>query len=172
MKITETLVQELDLEARYTRETLARVPEDKLAWKAHEKSMTMGWLATFLAVLPEWGVMTVEKDAIDVASPETFSQRTVASSRQELLDLADRHTAAFRATLVATTDDHLTKPWSLLAAGHALLTQPRYLVLRTYVLNHIVHHRAQLGIYLRLNGIAVPAIYSDSADEKGGMFRD
>jgi uncharacterized damage-inducible protein DinB len=167
--MAEALVQELDLEAGFTRKLLERVPLEKAAWKPHEKSMPLGNLATFSAVIFTWGVDTMEKDSFDVASVGTEPPQP-AKSRDELLAMFDRHVAATRAAIAKATDEHLAKPWTLLAGGQKIFSQPRWLVLRTYVFNHAVHHRGQLTVYLRLLGIPVPAIYNESADEKGGMF--
>jgi hypothetical protein len=167
------LLQEFDLEMRFTRNHLERVPEGKSDWKPHEKSMSLGWLSTFIAILPTWGSLTIEKDSLDPTRPgEAGPQPTLAETRKELLELFDRNVAAARSAIAKASDEHLSKSWTLLNAGKVLLKQPRMLVWRTYFLNHLIHHRAQLGVYLRLNDIDVPAVYSDSADEKGGMFME
>jgi hypothetical protein len=172
MRLTAALLPELDLEMSYTRRHLARVPMDKLDFQPHDKSMTLGWLATFLAILPTWGTLTIERDSFDVAAPGAAPRRDVARSHTELLGMFDAHVAATRAAIAAANDEQLQRPWSLLAGGRVIFTQPRYLVFRTYFLNHMIHHRAQLGIFLRLNGVSVPAVYNDSGDERGGMFVD
>jgi hypothetical protein len=141
MTTRDALVAELDLENPFTRRTLERVPLEKRAWKPHDRSMALGDLATFLCVMWSWGVVVIE------------------------------NVAAFRSALMRTTDDHLQLKWRLLVRGEEFFNQPRGIVLSTFILNHAVHHRAQLGVYLRLNGVAVPAIYNDSADEQGGLFR-
>jgi uncharacterized damage-inducible protein DinB len=171
MTIREALLEEFDLELPFTRRSLERVPFDKFDWKPHEKSMTLGWLATFLALVPTWGVMTIEKDEFDPAATSGGQRPGLPASRDELLAMFDKNYGAFRAVLAGTTDDHLATMWTLKSKGEVWFTQRRWLVLREFILNHIVHHRAQLGVYLRLQGIAVPAIYNDSADEKGGVFK-
>ena len=171
MRLADLLVQELDLEAGYTRKALERVPEDKFHWKPHEKSMELGWLATFSALIWVWGKDAVELDSFDFKAPhDPPLRREPARSRAELLKLFDDHIAAARAAIARASDEHLQTPWSLKAGDHVVFSQPRWLVLRTQVFNHAVHHRGQLTVYLRLLGIPVPAIYNDSADEKGGMF--
>ena len=110
---------------------------------------------------------SIRQDQIDRAG-----EVKIATSTRELLELFDKSTADARKAIAGASDEHLMKPWTLAMGGKEMFTQPRWLALRTYVLNHNIHHRAQLGVYLRLNGISVPAIYNDSADEKGGMFRD
>ena len=171
MKLNEALLAELAVEAPFTRVHLERVPMDRLDFKPHERSMTLGWLATFTAVLPTWGIFTLGEDSFDVAprgAPPM--ERRIASSRQELLAMFDKNMTGVRAALAATSDAELRRPWSLLAGGEKVFTQPRFLVFRTFFLNHLIHHRAQLGMFLRFAGVSVPAIYNDSADEKGGMF--
>ena len=173
MTLSELLRPELDLEAAYTRKHLERVPMDNLDFTPHEKSMPLGWLATFIAVLPTYGTFALTTDLFDVApNGVPIPQQPVVTSHRELLDMFDKNVADVRAALGSGSDEYLRQPWSLLAAGNAVFTQPRYLVYRTFFLNHLVHHRAQLGVYLRLNGIAVPAVYNDSADEQGGMFME
>jgi hypothetical protein len=173
MRLSDFLLPELDLEAAYTRKHLERVPMDKLEFKPHEKSMPLGWLVTFIAVLPTWGTFALTTDSFDVAPDGVpVPQQPVVTSQRELLQMFDKNIADVRAALGAASDEYLQKPWSLLAAGSTVFTQPRYLVYRTLFLNHLVHHRAQLGVLLRLNDIAVPAVYNDSADERGGMFME
>jgi uncharacterized damage-inducible protein DinB len=173
MQLSEALVQEFDLENRYTRRTLERVPLDKFEWKPHDKSMTLGWLSTFLALATSWVPPIIERDVFDPSAPGgPPMERKNARSLEELLQTFDRNAAAAHAAIAGATDKPLQESWTLKMRGQEVFTQPRWLVLRTYVLNHEIHHRAQLGVYLRLNGIAVPAIYNDSADEKGGMFRE
>jgi hypothetical protein len=168
--LRDALLQEFDLERPLTRLSLERVPEGRNDWRPHEKSMTLGWLATFLAISPSWGVFVLERDAFDPATGGG-PRRMEAQTNAELLALFDKYHGALRESLAKSSDEHLLQPWTLGMGGQTLFTQPRWLVLREYIFNHLVHHRAQLGVYLRLNGIAVPAIYNDSADEKGGVFR-
>src|SRR5215208_4778920 len=164
---------ELDLEARYTRKHLERVPMDKLDFKPHAKSMTLGWLATFTAILPSWGSLTLSKNEFDVAPPGGAQQETkLASTTEELLALFDRNIANTREALARTTEAQLDELWSLKAGGKTIFSQPRGLVYRTFIMNHLVLHRAQLGVFLRMLDVSVPAVYNDSADEKGGMFRE
>src|SRR5438034_6495148 len=154
MTIRDALVQEFDVERPFTRRSLERVPIAKFDWKPHEKSMTLGWLATFLALVPTWGVMTIEKDEFDPTAASGSTQPSLPTSTAELLKLFDQNYGKFRAVLAATTDAHLLMEWTLRAGGDTWFTQARWLVLREYILNHIIHHRPQLGVYLRLQGIA------------------
>jgi uncharacterized damage-inducible protein DinB len=173
MPLRDLLLQELDLEAAYTRKYLERVPMETLGFKPHSKSMALGELSTFLAVIPTWGQFALTMDSFDVA-PEgvPLPQTDIVRSRQELLELFDRNVLGVKAALSKASDAHLARPWSLMASGNAVFTQPRYLVFRTFFMNHLIHHRAQLGVFFRLLGVRVPAIYNDSGDEKGGMFID
>jgi uncharacterized damage-inducible protein DinB len=173
MTLSDLLLPEFDLEANYTRKHLERAPMGNLEFKAHEKSMPLGHLVTFMAVLPTWGHLALTTDSFDVApNGVPIPQQPVVTSQRELLDMFDKNVADVRAALESASDEHLQQPWSLLAAGNTVFTQSRYLVYRAFFLNHLVHHRAQLGVDLRLNGIAVPAVYNDSADEQGGMFME
>ena len=164
--INQALLPEFDMEMANTRKTLERVPDDKLGWKPHEKSMTMGRLAGHLAELPGWATNTLERDTLDIAPPggQTY-QAMISKSRQETLDAFDKHVSAARAAIAGASDEQLMKPWSLLKGGQTLMTMPKIAVLRGFVMNHAIHHRAQLGVYLRLNDIPVPSIYGPSADE-------
>jgi DinB family len=172
MRASEFLLPEYDLEMSYTRKHLERVPMDRLDFKPHDRSMSLGWLATFMAILPTWGTDALTRDSVDVTDPGVAPQQSIVHSREALLAMFDANVAAARAAVAGASDEQLRKPWSLLAAGQVIFTQPRFLVFRTYFLNHMIHHRGQLGVCLRLTGVPVPAIYSDSADERGGMFRD
>jgi uncharacterized damage-inducible protein DinB len=164
--INQALLPEFDMEMANTRKTLERVPDDKLGWKPHEKSMTMGRLAGHLAELPMWGQMTIESDNHDIApSGAPPQQGLTAKSRQEMLETFDKNVASMRAAITGASDDQLMKPWSLLKGGQTLMTMPKIAVLRGFVMNHTIHHRAQLGVYLRLNDVSVPSIYGPSADE-------
>jgi len=173
VRTIDLLMKELELESLYTRRHLERVPMDRLDFKPHDKSMTLGWLATFTAILPSWGTLTLARNEFDVAPPGGSQEDyTIATSTEALLALFDRNIAGVREALARVTDDQLDEPWALKAAGHTVFSQPRGLVYRTFILNHLVHHRAQLGVFLRMLGVAVPAVYNDSADEKGGMFME
>ena len=164
--MNQALLGEFDHEMANTRKTIERVPEDKFAWKPHEKSMTLSRLASHLAEIPSWTVNALEKDSLDLAPPGAPPyQSPNPRSRKEILDLFDKNVAAARAALGGVSDDNLMKPWSLLMTGRTIFTLPRVAVFRSFVMSHTIHHRAQLGVYLRLNNIPVPAIYGPSADE-------
>jgi uncharacterized damage-inducible protein DinB len=166
MSISASLLPEFDQETVGTRKTLERVPEDKFAWSPHEKSMPMASLATHIANMLGWGTITLTQNDFDFQPPgsEPYREEPV-KSRAELLEKFDANAATFRAALAAASDEALLTNWSLLKEGQALFTMPRIAVLRGMILNHIIHHRAQLGVYLRMNDIPVPALYGPSADE-------
>lgn len=159
------LLQELELEAPNTRKTLERIP-DKFDWKPHPKSMALGRLAQHLAEIPHWAVESISKDELDLAPAGGPAQPPPAmTSRAQILEAFDKNVSEAKAALSGTNDEHLMKPWSLKMGGKTILTMPRVAVVRNFVMNHNVHHRAQLGVYLRLNEIPVPSVYGPSADE-------
>jgi uncharacterized damage-inducible protein DinB len=168
MSISDALLPEFDHEMANTRKTLERVPLDKSDWKPHEKSMAMGPLAIHLAEMPGWVVETINKDALDLAPPDAPPyERPQVNSQADLLAMFDKNVAAARDALAGVSDEHLFQPWTLLSGGQTILTLPRIGVIRGFVISHSIHHRAQLGVYLRLNDIPVPSIYGPSADEGG-----
>jgi uncharacterized damage-inducible protein DinB len=166
MPLNQALLPEFDHEMANTRTTLERVPEDKFAWKPHEKSFAMGALATHLATLPSWAAITIEKDSIDIAPVgEPPLKNEPVNSVEELLGRFDSNVAAARAAIAGASDEDLLKTWTLLSGGKTIFALPRIAALRSFVMNHNIHHRAQLGVYLRLNDVPVPSIYGPSADE-------
>ncbi|HXU34593.1 MAG TPA: DinB family protein [Thermoanaerobaculia bacterium] len=162
MSISETLLPELDHEMATTRRMLERVPiAEKGDWKPHEKSMSLSRLANHVAELPGWLTVTVTSEALDLAN---YSSPTHATS-EALLASFDALVTEGRAALAAASDEDLFVPWALQMGGQELFKIPRVAVLRTWVFNHIVHHRGQLTVYLRELGVPVPSIYGPSADE-------
>lgn len=169
MTLSKALLPEFDQEMANTRKTIERIPEDKLDWRPHPKSTTLGGLVTHLSNLPSWTVFTINQDLLDIAPVGAAPFRLEPiRSRKEALDAFDKNVVAAQSALAAASDEVLLKPWSLLSGGKTVFTLPRIAVLRSFVMNHTIHHRAQLGVYLRLNAIPVPSIYGPSADE-GGM---
>jgi uncharacterized damage-inducible protein DinB len=167
MKISETLLPEFDHEMANTRKVLERVPADKSSWKPHPKSSEFGALAAHVANMAEWASLTLETDSFDYAPPGAPPYETPKfASTQDLVAAFDKSIAQARSALAAADDAKMTAPWTLLAGGKEVITMPRAAVIRTYVISHIIHHRAQLGVYLRLNDIPVPALYGPSADEQ------
>ena len=168
MPLRDALLPEFDHEMANTRKSLERVPEDKFGWKPHEKSGTMGWLSSHLSEIPAYVPVTLAQDSFDIAPQgEHLPPTKPAASRSELLDSFDKNVAAARAAISGAEDRVLMQPWSLLSGGKVVFTMPKIAVLRGFVMSHTIHHRAQLGIYLRLNDVPVPAIYGPSADETG-----
>jgi len=166
MSLSAALLPEFDREMASTRNTLERVPDGKFSWKPHEKSGTMGWLAGHLASIPSWTTITIKQDSLDLAPGGKPSEPPpIPATTKELLESFDKFVVEGRAALAGASDEQLFKFWSLLNNGNTILSMPRIDCLRTWVMNHIIHHRAQLGVYLRLNNIPVPAIYGPSADE-------
>ena len=126
----------------------------------------MIWLAGHLANLPQWAVLTMADDELDLApGGEPMPLPPTPASVEDLVATFDRHAAAARAALAAASDHDFMKSWSLLNNGTVLMTLPKAAVIRSFVMNHLIHHRAQLGVYLRLNDVPVPSIYGPSADE-------
>lgn len=166
MAMIDALLQEFDQEVTSTRKTLERVPEDKFDWAPHPKSGKMVWLAGHLTNIPQWATLAITQDSLDL-SPGGQSLRVppAPDTTQELVATFDKNTAEARAAIAGAADCDLEKPWSLLNNGKTVMTLPKAAVLRTFVMNHMIHHRAQLGMYLRLNDVPVPSIYGPSADE-------
>ena len=167
MEIREMFLPEFDQEMKKTRAILERVPEGKPDFKPHEKSMALGKLAAHVAQLPEFGVMIAELPELDFS--KSSMKPLVMESRQQLLDAFDAYTAKARAAIAKVSDEEWQKNWKLSFQGHAIADAPRFMMYRGMFLNHIVHHRAQLGVYLRLNGVPLPATYGPSADDSMGF---
>lgn len=166
MSYADLILPEFDQEMASTRKALERVPEDKFDWRPHPKSNTIGWNANHLAEIPGWVEGTLTQLNWDINPPGGEPYKTPAlRSRQEILDLFDSNVAAARKAIAAVKDDELGKMWSLLSAGQPLITMPRSAVIRSFVLNHTIHHRAFLCCYLRLNDVPVPGMYGPSGDE-------
>ncbi len=162
MNISETLLPEFDMEMDNTRKTLERIPEDKFAWKPHEKSFTLQKLSVHVATLPSWLTTTLNSDHLDVTVP--FPQFPI-ESRKDIMDLFEKYAAEARAALVNAHDEDFFKNWSLKSGETVIFTMPKIAVIRSFMMNHLIHHRAQLGVYLRLNNVAVPSTYGPSADD-------
>jgi len=163
MSLAQPLIMELESEANHTRKALERVPADRFDWKPHEKSFDMGRLASHLAELPTWINEVLGAD--EFVMPENYAP-WVAKDLGELLEKLDSSVAAAKEALQQATDERLQAPWRLVAGGEVVFEFPRVGVIKGMVLNHTVHHRGQLTVYLRLNDLPVPAIYGPSADEQ------
>ena len=146
-----------------TRKTLERLPENKLDYKPDPKSMALGRLAGHITEMVGWGGMTLTTDSLDI-DPKAYPG-LVATSREQILAEFDKNAASTRAAIAGATDEAMMASWTLSVAGNPMFTMPRVGVVRTMIMNHVIHHRAQLTVYYRLNGVPVPALYGPSADE-------
>lgn len=165
MSLVESLLPEFDREMGVTRRLLERVPDGQFAWKPHEKSMTLGRLAEHLAEMPHWCTATLTEKGVDAAKarPEGYQP---PATRDAVLAMFDKNLAAARTALVGRADPELMVSWSLTFEGREIFTMPRIAVLRGFVMNHMIHHRGQLSVYLRLQDVPLPSIYGPSADEQ------
>ncbi len=171
MRIADLLLQDLDLEIANTRRTLERVPENNPDFKCHERSTPLGKLAMHCAVLPLMGHYILEDDGMDKLTTTRPRIPLIFTSREACLRLFDDAAASCRASLAAATDEHLGQIWRYTAGEHLISSATRSQSLLTICLNHLIHHTAQLGVYLRLNEIPVPALYGPSADEQPAPAR-
>jgi uncharacterized damage-inducible protein DinB len=163
MTYSEILLPEFDEEMKNTRKLLACVPDGKFDYQPHEKSMTLGRLAAHVAQMPEWAVMTMDRDVLELAAD---AKPWVAGTRAELLEMFDKKVPEAREKIAAAGEEDWKKTWTLIWGGKAVIELPRGTVMRSMVMNHLIHHRAQLGVYLRLNDVMFPGMYGPSADEK------
>ena len=159
---------DVERELAATRRVLERVPEEHFDWKPHEKSMTLRQLAGHVATMPIWCVLTLEQDGLNFTSPPDIPRDF--SDREALLTTFDEHAAKFRQALQRMDDAGLQQTWTLRNGDQVVYTQSKSYVLRVWSVNHMVHHRGQLCLYLRLLGVSVPAVYFNSADEPEMKF--
>jgi uncharacterized damage-inducible protein DinB len=162
MPLADTLIMELEQEAKTTRRVLERVPDDKLTWKPHPKSMSLGRLAQHVATIPGSISGMARLDSFDV---EKFSEPPELESTAAIVAAFEESVAQAKANLGATDDSAMMKNWSFNMGGHPIMTVRRIGVYRALLLNHLYHHRGQLSVYLRLLDVPVPSIYGPSADE-------
>lgn len=161
MSIGQSMIAEFDQEMTTTRRVLERVPSEKGSWKPHEKSFSIGHLAQLVARMPGWIPMTVNHPKLDLSQANPYSYETTDA----LLKDFDRNVREARDALSNVTDEQMHQPWALTMGDRTLMTLPRGAVLRQNI-NHLVHHRAQLTVYLRLLDIPVPSVYGPTADER------
>ena len=163
MSLSTPLIQELEFEAISTRKALERTPFERFEWQPHEKSLSLGKLASHIADIPAWMSVTVPLDEwnVDTSGRPTFA----ADSTDSLVTTFDKNVAEAKAILSDASDETLLGNWKMIMGGNVFLDMPKIAVVRTWVLNHLIHHRGQLTVYLRENDIAVPGIYGGSADE-------
>jgi uncharacterized damage-inducible protein DinB len=166
--IKDVAFGDLERELKVTRKVLERLPEKHFNWKPHEKSMHLGRLAMHVATLPQWMVTTLTQDELDFANPPQI--RTDATNHADLLQEFDKHYAEVKVALARTDDTTLQRPWRVRQGEKVLHSNTKAAILRVWCLNHMVHHRAQLCLYLRLLNVPVPAVYFNSADEPEWMF--
>jgi len=166
MTTAELLLEDFDVEISNTRRTLERVPNDKPGWVPHEKSMKLGKLAMHCATMPLFGYYILEDDGMDMANSKRPQSSLAFESRELCLERLDESAAKCRAALAAASDEHLAKLWRFSFGEHLISNATRSKTYRTMFFDHLIHHTAQLGVYLRLNEIPVPALYGPSADEQ------
>jgi uncharacterized damage-inducible protein DinB len=167
MTTSELLLQDFDHEMRGTRTTLERIPEDNPEFKCHDKSMAMGRLAVHVATLPRFGTDILTTPSLDLAAVKWPDMNFV--SREKLLKDFDTLSAEARKALAAATDEQLASNWKMSWGEKTIADAPRSVLYRTMFFNHLIHHRAQLGVYLRLNDQPVPGLYGPSADDTMGF---
>jgi uncharacterized damage-inducible protein DinB len=162
MSLKDLLLAEWDHEIASARRMLERLPDDRLGWQPHPKSMTLGGLGTHMANLPTWGPTILDAATFDLANVPP--KREPLSSRADILALFDASTGRLRAMLDRSDAEWLA-PWTLRRNGQEMFTAPRWMAFRSWILNHLVHHRGQLSVFLRLIDVPVPAVYGPTADE-------
>jgi uncharacterized damage-inducible protein DinB len=159
----QTLLPEFEEEMKNTRKLLGCIPVGKLDTKPHPRSMTLAELATHVAQVPGWTKHLLDGEMLDL-SPDMKPH--VAESRAELLDTFDRGVLEARGRIRAASDDYWQTPWTFKVGGETVFSMPRATVMRSMIMNHLIHHRAQLGVFLRLHDVSIPGMYGPSADEK------
>jgi uncharacterized damage-inducible protein DinB len=165
MAIVDSLLPEFDHEMATTRKLLDRVPADNFTWKPHPKSMSLGQLAAHLAGLPGWVAGIINEDSYDIKGDS--GNPPEGRSQSDILEMFDKNVAAARKAIASKTDAEFMAPWTLKRNGQDLFTIPKVSVVRSFLLNHLIHHRGQFSVYLRLNDVPLPPIYGPTADERG-----
>jgi uncharacterized damage-inducible protein DinB len=160
--ISAALLPEFDAEMANTRKILEIVPDDKFDFKPHEKSMALGRLASHIGEMPNWASHTIQMDVLEMTPGQ---KPYLAANREQLVADFDKYVAEARALIAGASDEDLYKTWTFRYDGKDIMSLPRVAVLRGVVMNHMIHHRAQLGVYLRLNEVEIPGMYGPSADE-------
>jgi uncharacterized damage-inducible protein DinB len=166
MAIRDAILPEFTHEMATARKTLERVPEGKPDWAPHPRSMKMGRLAGHIAELPGLVTTALSQDSLDFRPPGAPPRTPyIMSTREDLLQFFDKNVSAASAAIAGVSDEALMKPFTLSSGGKVIFTMPRIAFVRSVVMNHVIHHRGQLCVYLRLNEVPVPSIYGPSADE-------
>ena len=166
MAIKDALLPEFDHEMATTRRLLERLPEAEFAWKPHDRSMALGQLAGHIANLPQWCSATLASTVFDLDALPIDARPQLPASRAAVLEEFDGKVAAARNLLTSTTDAEFMTPWTLKKGGQEVFTLPRISAIRSFVMNHLIHHRGQLSVYLRLKDVPLPSIYGPTADEQ------
>ena len=170
MSIADLLLAEIDVEIQATRTLLERVPEGHWEWKPHEKSMNLSRLASHVAEIARWSGVILKADELDFMSPEMQEwEPQELQSVEAILAELDSAAVTCRDDLAATSDEAFRELWTMRAGEQVFLTEPRYMVFRRQLLNHLIHHRGQLEVYFRMLGAPLPMIYGPTADEGGGL---
>jgi len=162
--LKDALLPEFDHEMGVTRKLLERLPDADLGWKPHEKSFSLGDLAAHLAQIPHWSAAILDQPSYDLDAPAP-DERTSATSAAEVVAAFDQSVAAARARLDGKSDGELMAPWTLKKGGQDMFTVPVVGAFKSFIVNHSIHHRGQLSVYLRLRDVPLPSIYGPSADE-------
>ena len=165
MALKDALLPEFDHEMGTTRRVLERVPDADLAWKPHDKSFSMGQLAAHIANVPHWVEITIDRNAFDIAAGGEDARPKQPESAAAILKRFDDNVKTARAKIDALPDPALFATWTLKNGEQEVFTLPKIAVLRSFIMNHMIHHRGQLSVYLRLRNVPVPAIYGPSADD-------
>ena len=166
MAIKDALLPEFDHEMATTRRLLERLPEAEFAWKPHDKSMALGQLAGHIVNLPSWCNATLGTTVFDLDQLPTDLRSKNPTSRASLIEEFDSKVTSARNQLTSTTDGEFMTPWTLKKGGQEVFTLPRVSAIRSFVMNHLIHHRGQLSVYLRLKDVPLPSIYGPTADEQ------
>lgn len=163
MSLTQALIAEIKNESASTQKLLERIPADQLTWKPHEKSMDMKKLATHIAVLAGWPGVIAQTNELDLASAP---QPGAVNSAEDLVKILDEGVQKSIEALENIQDEDLNQAWSLKHGDHVIFNMPKAATIRSFALNHLIHHRAQLGVYLRMLNVPIPGMYGPSADDQ------
>jgi len=167
MTVAQAMTAEFQEEAASTRKMLERVPEEKLAWKPHEKSMSLGKLASHIAESPSWVASVVDAEELDFANSDY--KPFVGSSTAEILEAFDKHAAGFAEAMKGKSDEEMLVEWSMKSGDQVIAQLPRVAAVRGFIMSHTYHHRGQLSVYLRMLDVPVPGVYGPTADDDGGF---
>ncbi len=163
MAIAQALLPEFDREMATTRKMLERFPEDKVEWRPHDTCMTLGRLAGHVSELAGWTIPTMTQDKLEM-DPKNYNP-SIVKSRAEAVKQFDETVKNARAAIAGASDEQFMKPWTFVAGGQTIFTMPKIAVMRSFVMNHLIHHRGQLAAFYRIAGVPVPSLYGPSKDE-------